>query len=276
MFRAIRFAPWWPGAIISVFTLGARAAADEGAANQHCAGTYRLASPLPDACLAVIDTDRPHQTDTPHVVPAGHAQFESAVAAVQIGGLLGAAPGERGPHVVLFEDNYKFGVVSGVELQLLFKHAEYATDQRRLVPPGPLQVRAKLNVVEEHGFVPAVTLVPWIFVPFARSQALRGGPLVFWGWELPAHLELEVNAGALFGTKPKAAAAIVLASAMTYTVVGNLRVFIDVYGTGWDVALGTGALWAFTRDMQLDLGTYLGLSGDEPKAAPFLGFSIRR
>jgi hypothetical protein len=256
--------------------LGSRAAADERTANPHCAGTYSLVSPLPDACLAVIDTDRPHQTDTPHVVPAGHAQFEAAVAAVQLGGPRGAAPGGKAPHVVLFEDNYKFGLVSGVDLQLLFKHVEYATDPRRLMPPGPLQVRAKLNVVQEDGFVPAVTLVPWIFVPFAPSQALRGGPHVFWGWELPAHLELEVNAGALFSTKPKATAAIVLASAMTYTIVGNLRVFIDVYGTGWDIALGTGALWAFTRDMQLDLGTYLGLSGDEPAATPFLGFSIRR
>lgn len=46
--------------------------------------------------------------------------------------------------------------------------------------------------------------------------------------------------------------------------------------TGPDVALGTGALWAFTRDMQIDLGTYVGLHGDEPAATPFIGFSIRR
>jgi hypothetical protein len=69
---------------------------------------------------------------------------------------------------------------------------------------------------------------------------------------------------------------VVLASALTYTVVGNFRVFADVYATGWDIALGTGALWAFTRDMQVDLGTYVGLSGEEPVATPFLGFSMRR
>jgi len=28
--------------------------------------------------------------------------------------------------------------------------------------------------------------------------------------------------------------------------------------------------------MQIDLGTYIGLSGDEPVATPFVGFSIRR
>jgi len=51
---------------------------------------------------------------------------------------------------------------------------------------------------------------------------------------------------------------------------------VDVYATGPDVAPGTGALWAFTRDMQIDAGTYVGLPGDEPQATPFLGFSIRR
>ena len=177
---------------------------------------------------------------------------------------------------MLFDDNYKFGLVSGVDLEFLFKHAEYGMDSSKLLPPGPLQVRAKFNVVGENGYVPAITLVPWIFLPVDRSQPLRGGPLVFLGWELPARLELEVNAGILFGAKPKPATAIVLASALTYTVAGNLRVFVDAYATGWDIAFGTGALWAFTRDLQIDLGTYVGMSGDEPVATPFLGFSLRR
>ena len=42
------------------------------------------------------------------------------------------------------------------------------------------------------------------------------------------------------------------------------------------MALGTGALWAFARDMQIDVGTYVGLSGQEPAATPFVGFSVRR
>jgi hypothetical protein len=137
-------------------------------------------------------------------------------------------------------------------------------------------VRAKLNVVEESGWVPAITLVPWVFLPLARSEAFRGGPLVFWAWELPAHLELEMNGGFLVSTKPKPPLVPVLASALTYTVGGGLGVFIDGYVTGPDIALGTGALWAFARDMQIDLGTYVGLHGDEPLATPFLGFSIRR
>jgi hypothetical protein len=250
--------------ILASFIRGA--AADDAQPDARCNGVHSLSSPLADACLGVIDTDRPHQTDTPHVIPAGHVQVESAVAAAQIG---------RG-RLVLFDDNYKFGLVSGIDLQLAFKHAEYSTEERRMLPPGPFQVRAKFNVVHENGYMPAVTLVPWVFLPVDGSQSFRGGALAFWAWELPAHLELEMNAGVLFGAKPKPPAAIVLASAITYTVVGDFRIFADAYATGWDVALGTGALWAFTRSMQVDLGTYVGLSGDEPALTPFVGYSILR
>jgi hypothetical protein len=103
------------------------------------------------------DTDRPHQTDTPHVVPAGHTQVESAVGEVQLGGVLGAPPGDRAARLVLLDDGYKFGLVSHVDLQLLLAHAAYAPAQGRFEPAGPLSIRAKVNIVEEHGWVPEVT-----------------------------------------------------------------------------------------------------------------------
>jgi hypothetical protein len=178
------------------------ASADGGEPDPRCRGTHSLWDPLPDACLGVIDTDRPHQTDTPHVIPAGHTQVESAVGEVQLGGVLGALPGARSARLVLFDDGYK--------IRSRFARRSSATRRARHVR--------------------------------ARGRPLRA----------------------------------VLASALTYTFVGDFGVFVDIYATGPDVALGTGALWAFTRDMQIDLGTYVGLGGDEPVATPFLGFSARR
>lgn len=226
--------------------------------------------------MDVIDTDWPHQTDTPHVVPAGHVQVESAVASAQLGGPVDGSSSDRSAHLVFFEDQYSFGPAPRIDVQLFFKHAEYAVGPRRAVPPGPFSLRAKFNVVEGDGALPTLTVVPWVFLPVAPSQPLRGGPLVFWAWELPARFEIEMNAGVMFGASPAPTAAPVLASALTWTVAGEFRVFGDIYATGPDVQLGTGALWAFTRDMQIDLGTYVGVHGREPVATPFLGFSIRR
>jgi hypothetical protein len=263
--------------VLAILVVFPRAAAGSDDANDpRCRGTHSLWFPLPDECLGVIDTDRPHQTDTPHVVPAGHVQVESALAGVQLGGQLGASPGDRSPHLALLDDEYTVGLVSKVGLQILFTHAAYDLGEHKILPPGPFDVRVKFNVVEQDGWIPDVSLVPWVFLPVAPSETLRAGPYVFWAWQLPANFELEMNAGVLFGASPKPRAAPVLASALTYTVVDDFGVFVDIYTTGPDGALGTGMLWAFTRDMQFDVGTYVGVHGDEPVATPFLGFSIRR
>jgi hypothetical protein len=274
MFRSRTSVP--SASILALVAFSTHAFADGDAMDPRCNGAHSLWSPLPDSCLHLVDTDRPHQTDTPHVVPAGHFQFESALAELQLGGTVWARGGNRDAHLAFFDDNYKVGLVSNVDVQLLFTHAAYAPMQRALLPPGPLELRAKFNVVHESGWLPAITLVPWLFLPISPSEVLRGGPYVFWGWDLGKHFELEMNAGVLFGATPKPPAAIVLASALTYKVFEGFGVFADIYTTGPDAALGTGMLWAFTRDMQVDLGTYVGVHGDEPVATPFVGLSIRR
>jgi hypothetical protein len=263
-------------AALATIAVARKAPADRGDGDALCRGMHSLWNPFPDACLDVIDTDRPHQTDTPHVVPAGHSQIESAPGTIQLGGLVGAPRGSHSAHLVLLDNIYKAGVVSDVELDVMFKHAEYVPAQQRLLPPGPLEMRAKFNLLKENGWTPAVTVVPWVFLPVATSEALRGGPLVFWGWELPTHLELEVNAGVFVSADGGPKIAPVLASALTFSAVGEFRVYAEVYATGADVALGTGALWAITGDTQVDLGTTIGLNGNEAVAAPFVGFSIRR
>ena len=145
----------------------------------------------------------------------------------------------------------------------------------RFEPPGPLGVRVKLALVEEKGWRPAVTLVPWVFLPVAPSQSLRGGPLLFGGWELPAHLEsARGQRGGALRRQPEAAGR------------RRPRLGPHVHGRRRLPRLRRrlrhrprrragrhGALWAFTRDMQVDLGTYVGLAGNEPLATPFLGFS---
>jgi hypothetical protein len=221
--------------------------------------------------LEVIDTDRPHQTDTPHVVPRGRSQFETAVVSVSAGG-----PTLKGPHVGFLDIAYKFGVLRDTDVQMIFRHMDWDTERRRFAPPGPLNLRAKLALVHQDGFVPSITFVPTVFLPFAPGVPVRGGILAFWGWELPHGIEIEMNAGWLAGAPPKPPIVAVLATAVTMRVVGRLKAFVDVYATGWDIAMGTGLVYPMTNDMQLDAGTYIGLNGDVPAATPFLGFSFRR
>src|SRR5580658_3062154 len=168
MIRPATFALLVVTAILAAFPRAV--AGSDDASDARCHGTHSVWFPLSDECLGVIDTDRPHQTDTPHVVAAGHVQVESALADVQLGGPLGAPPGARSVHVVLLDDEYTLGLVSNVGLQFLFTHAAYDVGAGRLLPPGPLDVRAKFNIVHEDGWVPDVSLVPWVFLPVAPSR----------------------------------------------------------------------------------------------------------
>jgi hypothetical protein len=203
-------------------------------------------------------------------------QVESAVASAQLGGTLDAPGGDKTARVLLFDNSYEFGLLTGVELQLFFTHAAFDPAERKLLAPGPGGARFKFGLVEQRDWVPDISFVPWVYIPVAPSETLRAGPYLFWAWALPGDFELEVNTGVLFSEDPKPRVAVVAASALTYTIIDNFSVFVDIYTTGPDAALGTGALWAFDRDMQIDVGTYVGVHGDEPVATPFLGFSIRR
>ncbi len=256
--------------------LASAGAAHAEASEVECSGVHSVFYPLPDACVEAIDTDRPHQTDTPHVVAAGHYQLEMAVASVALDGKLGAPAGARSPTWTFFEDNYKFGLISRVDVQAIAALGSFDAGSSSWSTPGPLNLRVKLSLVEESGVVPAITLVPTLFVPLHEGQPWRGGGLLFWGWELPYDFELEMNAGVLWGQAPKPSTALVLATAITHPIVGALKGFVDVYATGADVALGTGLLLPLGRDAQIDAGTYVGLHGDEPVVTPFVGLSLRR
>ena len=97
--------------------------------------THSLWSPLPDACLELIDTDRPHQTDTPHVVPAGHLdRVGHRLAAARAGRERPWRPG--GAHVLLFDNEYSFGLVSHVNLQILDRHVDYVPGTKTFGPPA--------------------------------------------------------------------------------------------------------------------------------------------
>jgi|SRR5580658_2439799 hypothetical protein len=123
MIRPATFALLVVTAILAAFPRAV--AGSDDASDARCHGTHSVWFPLSDECLGVIDTDRPHQTDTPHVVAAGHVQVESALAEVQLRGPLGAPPGARSVHVVLLDDEYTLGLVSNVGPQFLFPHAAY-------------------------------------------------------------------------------------------------------------------------------------------------------
>jgi hypothetical protein len=242
-----------------------------------CEGAWSLVDPMPPGCMPPLDTDRPHLTDSPYPVPAGHFQLESGLVTTEID------RGGRVERVLVFDQMYKVGLYRDVDLQLLYVHAGLVPGETRSNVPAPL-IRAKIMLWEDLGARPAVTLVPILSLPWREEHALEAGGHVFMGWDAGPRTSLELNAGG-WGYRQGGPwrPALALAGASTVTLIERLRAFAELAGVQrWDapgadfeLRAGTGVMWMVAPAVQLDTGAYIVLAGDVPRAAPFAGASFR-
>lgn len=248
-----------------------------------CKQDFTVFRKVPEPCLGAIDTDRPHKTDTPHLVPAGHVQVELGVVEYEIDKVSASDPA-----LVLFNNIYKIGLTDRVDLQLLHAPGSYSVRAKRFEPSTQMMLRSKINVVGGKGGQGdvSVSLVPAVITPLRSGTRFELGGFVFFGAELPFDLDLEVNVGAFSETDSetgKRHAAPVVTTALTRRVFGPISVFAELYHDtttrdlrAWNATFDTGLLVLAGRDVQLDFGAYVGLYGAVPALTPFVGLSARR
>lgn len=254
----------------------ARAAKEES--SEKCEHFYHAFRPFPHSCLAPIDTDRPHQTDTPHVVDPGHVQFESAVVSLAADTL--RSSGQRS--LILGDNLYKVGLLNGVDLQMFY--TTYAREGSTSSFGDTLAFRAKFQVWGTNRTASSLALVPLVIAPLKAAGTVEGGAQAFFGSELPAELDWELNLGGVTQTLDGKRRVLPIAStALTRDVTEDLAVFGEARETStdghlrvWDTYLDTGLLYHITRDVQVDAGGYFGVTGSAPVMTLFTGFSIRQ
>lgn len=247
-------------------------------ASERCERFFHLFRALPSSCLAPIDTDRPHQTDTPHVVDPGHVQFESAVVSLEADTL--RRGGERS--LILGDNLYKVGLLNGIDLQVFY--TTYARDRASSSFGDTLAFRAKFQVWGTNRTTSSLALVPLVIAPLKANGTAEAGVQAFFGSELPAELDWELNLGGVTQTIDGKRRALPIAStALTRDVIEDLSVFGEARETStdanlrvWDTYLDTGLLYHITRDVQVDAGGYFGVTGNAPAMTLFTGFSVRQ
>ena len=240
------------------------------AAAQDCSARYTLFSPTPDACLEEIFTDRPHRTDTPAILAPGHAQAEIGV--VEYG-----YSAKRQDELTVWNTQLKLGISPRLDLEMFY--APISTQVRAPEAfPSDAAFRAKLQLLEALGDAFLLTLVPYAEV--SRGELSAAGGYLFFGYDFASGLELELNVGDTLELESNTHALLATAAA-TFPVAPSTAFFAELFtetslDTGHlDSSVDIGLLYAVARDVQLDAGVYLGLTGDEPTATPFLGTSFR-
>jgi hypothetical protein len=256
----------------------AQATASDQVNAPPCSGSYSLLHPEPRSCVGPIDTDRPHLTDTPHTIPAGHFQFEAGVVA------FGTRRGADVPQSLeLMDLLVKTGLVPGVEFQVGYGGLLLDDSSSGWEAHGgaSVLVRAKLNLFGGNEPM-SLTLAPTVWIPTTSNAGWQGGATLLFGAELPAGLDLEVNLGSSSeATEGRGRRWVVVPSlALTRLLGGPLSAFVESNHQIRIAAPSTwlavsGLLLRLGRSMQADAGVQLGLTGPEHPVTGFLGYSLR-
>ncbi len=253
-----------------------------------CARPGTLTHPQPRPCLPEIDTDRPHRTDTPATVPAGHVQSELGLAMYEAG-----AAGA--PTTIHFLDVLlKLGLTERIDLQV--GYAPLAMRQRgdragwlggaNIVTGRSLYLRSKIRLFGASGSALGVTIAPVLSVPLGTGTALEGGGMLLLGAEIASWLSWEANGSVFWEQQERSdghALHFVPCTALTARLFGPIKAFGEVYyerpmtgsAATWSGTVDGGILWLVTNDVQLDLGLYVGTTSDVRPYTAFLGLSFR-
>lgn len=243
-----------------------------------CDGTYHLFAHVPEDCLEDIVTDRPHKTDTPAILDPGHAQAEIGVVEY------GFSAKER-DDLTLWNTQLKLGIHERLDLE-----GFYAPISTLVSGPAPrlseeFALRAKVLLFSGQQDVWLLTLVPYVEV--ARRKLSVAGGFLFWGYDLPSGLALELNLGYLAHVTSRASG-VIATGAVTQPLSQRVSGFVELFtetpvveanedgiATRASGSLDVGLLYVVARDVQIDAGVYLGLYGDVPLATFFVGTSLR-
>lgn len=261
-----------------------RAEPDEPARGPECERRFTVLSPVPDACLEDMDTDRPHKTDSPHTVAAGHAQVELGLVEYEIERWSG--PSDNA--LTIGNNIYKLGLADNLgpikhwDVQVLHALGSYGVRSRRFQASPDLMLRSKVGIVDGPLHV---TLVPAVILPAMQGGQTEAGGFVFLGGELPFDLDAELNLGTMSERDPdtrRRHAAFFATAAVTRRLGGPVSAFAELYNDttsrdlrSWNTTADGGILLRLGRDWQLDGGAYVGVQGAVPRVTPFLGLSSR-
>ena len=287
-------------AAASVIVLLAALAGAKAEETEHVdKSQYTLFNPTPVFLMRKLMTDRPHFTENPSTVDAGHVQIES--------GLFGYALARPDLEGTITEDflvvdtNIRIGLTNYAEIDLiLLPYGVVNTrpfDQSaafRNSGIGRAQIRAKINLWGNDTYgEPGSTmfaLLPFVSLPTVRTNGVspihvEGGLVGFFEVQLSHMFALELNDGVLYLRDDLASThhtefltTANLEVEWTENVVTYYEVVAQLGRTdplGDIVFFGTGVQYLLNKNLQLDGGVNLGITPAAARINPFVGISAR-
>lgn len=257
---------------------------------------FTLFHPTPVGSMRELSTDRPDTTESPITVDAGHYLLELSFADYTYD----KSRGVRHDVTIAAPFNFKVGLLNQVDLQFVWD--PYVSARTRTPGAGTVtvrgvgdaEVRLKINFWgndgPQAGFgLTSFGLIPFLKIPIAKRDLGNGrveGGLIFpFAVELPAGFDLGAmletdflrdNSNSRYGVE------IVHSVTLGHTLFGGLRGYVEFVGisplrTGrtYRAFYSTGLTYLVAKNVQLDVGTRIGLSSGADAFNIFSGLSVR-
>jgi hypothetical protein len=252
---------------------------------------FTLLNPTPRDAMREFSPDRPDVTESPYTVDAGHFQFETSLFSYTRSHF---REQQADLNRVLGFSNMKVGLLNNMDLEFLFDpYDNLLTRTRgnvvRTHGGGPMGLRLKTNLFGNDGGNVAVALLPAIFFPTGNdalsSDHVEGGFIVPVALKLPAGFDLGTEVAFDFvRNAANDGYGVDFAHTLTigHNIIGKLAGYVEYVGvsphrTGQTYApsIGTGLIYALTKDIELDTGVNVGLAESAPDFNVYVGLTFR-
>jgi len=265
-------------------------------------GVFNLFNPTPAQYLRAMDTDGPGSTESPYTVDAGHFQIEMTLAGYTYDRESFNGVTERVEAWSIAPMNLKIGLLNQLDAQLLLE--PYTALHERVDRSGGTQpgsrtttlrgfgdttVRLKYNFWGNDGGRTAFAATPYVKFPTSQedigNREIEGGLVLPLAVELPRAFYLGVTTrfDAVrdkdeSGYHPEFLNSI----ALGHKLFGNLFGYVEFFSavsterdSEWMGTFDTGVIYEVTRNVQLNTGVNIGVTGSADDWNAFLGLAWR-
>jgi hypothetical protein len=229
-----------------------------------------------------IDTDRPDQTESASIVPAGFLQFEWGIN-YQTNKINGIKTREFVHPTGL----YKYGLTKNFELRVIVEPSTstiYAFDKTSQTTIAPVLIGFKTSVTEQKGIIPKTSFLAHISVPPLASrsfQKTQPAPMFRFSMQhgLSQKFSLGYNLGMEWdGQSPLPAYIYTLSPGFAFAE--KWAAYIEVFGFVRkndlpEHSIDGGCYFYPNNNMKFDVSAGFGISKAAPDFYVALGYSVR-
>ena len=252
---------------------------------------YNLFNPVPENLMRDLSPDRPDMTESPFTVDAGHYQLEMDFANFTYD----KTDGTTTKAWDVGDFNFKAGLLNNVDLQLVYDnylnvHMQDSSGKSTTQSGfGDFTTRLKINLWGNDGGQTAFALLPFVNFPTSTdnlgNNAVEGGMIFPLAMKLPGDFDLSLETAASYmknddddGYHEEFIASV----SLDHQIIGNLSGFLEFFSNfsteshvGWVGTVDTGLEYLLTKNVQLDLDCYFGVTPAAADFNPFAGITVR-